>query len=66
MERGRRVREILKQDEGRPLGVFDQIVVLQAVNAGLFDPLPLDAVKKAGLRLCDELSRRSRRTAPEN
>lgn len=55
IERGRRVREALKQDESRPLNVFEQIMILQAVNAGLFDPLPIAAVKKAGFQLCSAL-----------
>ncbi|WP_051906701.1 alternate F1F0 ATPase, F1 subunit alpha [Methylomarinum vadi] len=58
IERGRRVREVLKQDESSPLTVFEQIVTLQALNAGLFDPLPLVSIKKAGLRLCAELAER--------
>lgn len=58
IERGRRVREVLKQDESRPMTVFEQILTLQALNAGLFDTLPLTTVKKAGLHLCSELAGR--------
>ncbi len=54
IERGRRVREVLKQDESSPLSVFEQIIILQSLNAGLFDLLPLNKVKKAGQLLCDE------------
>lgn len=56
IERGRRVREALKQDENKPLTVFEQIVVLQAVIAGLFDVLPIEMVKKAALQLCNALT----------
>jgi F-type H+/Na+-transporting ATPase subunit alpha len=52
IERGRRVREVLKQEENQPLTVFEQIMLLQAVNAGLFDSLSLKTVKKACRALC--------------
>jgi len=44
IERGRRVREVLKQAELEPLPVAEQIAVLRAVNAGLFDDLGLEEV----------------------
>lgn len=44
LEHGRRVREILKQRQGEPLSVPEQIAVLVAVNHGLFDQVPLDQV----------------------
>ncbi|MGI9336503.1 MAG: F0F1 ATP synthase subunit alpha, partial [Gammaproteobacteria bacterium] len=47
IERGRRVREIFKQPEHRPLGVAEQIAVLRAVNEGLFDRIDLAAVADA-------------------
>ena len=47
IEHGRRVREILKQNEHRPLSASEQIAVLKAVNAGLFDTLPVDQVGDA-------------------
>lgn len=56
IERGRRVREVLKQDENQPLSVFEQIMILHSVNAGLFDELPLETVKKAGQQLCSALT----------
>jgi len=52
IERGRRVREILKQDESKPLSAFEQIVVLITVNEGLFDDIPIAGIKKA----CNKLS----------
>jgi F-type H+-transporting ATPase subunit alpha len=39
IERGRRVREALKQDEHEPLPPSEQIVVLYAAAHGLFDHL---------------------------
>jgi F-type H+-transporting ATPase subunit alpha len=41
---GRRVREILKQDQFHALSAAEQIVVLFGVNEGLFDDLPLEVV----------------------
>ncbi len=51
IEHGRRVREVLKQSEHRPLRTAAQIVVLKAVNAGLFDDLDLDDVSDAEYRI---------------
>ncbi len=48
IERGRRVREILKQAEAEPLPAAEQVTVLKAVNAGLFDELALEEVASAG------------------
>jgi len=53
IERGRRVREILKQSEHRPLRTSEQVGILTAVNAGLFDSLPLEELADA-----EELIRR--------
>lgn len=47
IEHGRRVREILKQSEHHPLRASEQMAVLKAVNAGMFDGLPLDQVGEA-------------------
>jgi len=47
IERGRRVREVLRQADRSPLPVAEQIAVLRAVNAGVFDPLSLDDVAEA-------------------
>ncbi|RIK39891.1 MAG: F0F1 ATP synthase subunit alpha [Chloroflexi bacterium] len=47
LERGRHVRELLKQPQYHPIPVPEQIAVLLAAAAGLFDPLPLDEVRRA-------------------
>jgi len=47
IERGRRVREVLKQSQYRPLTVAEQLAALVAVNGGLFDALPLEKVGEA-------------------
>ncbi len=44
LERGRRVREILKQPQYRTLTVFEQIAVLVAVNEGLLDDVPIQRI----------------------
>ncbi|NEQ08175.1 MAG: alternate F1F0 ATPase, F1 subunit alpha [Moorea sp. SIO4E2] len=47
LERGQRVREVLKQRQYEPIPVAEQIVVLLAVTQGLFDRLPLEEVSSA-------------------
>jgi F-type H+-transporting ATPase subunit alpha len=47
LERGRRVRQILRQPQYEPLPVARQIASLVAVNAGLFDPIDPDLVAEA-------------------
>jgi len=47
IERGRRVRELLKQAEHEPLTFCEQIIVLLALTHGLFDNLALDKLAAA-------------------
>ena len=47
IEHGRRIRECLKQTESQPLSVQEQILILLALAAGLFDRVPLDAMPSA-------------------
>jgi F-type H+-transporting ATPase subunit alpha len=47
LERGRRVREILKQPQYRPMSVPEQIAVLLAATRGVLDELPLHRVAQA-------------------
>lgn len=47
IERGRRVREALKQGERAPLSSCEQIVILLAVTQGLFDHISLDRIAEA-------------------
>jgi F-type H+-transporting ATPase subunit alpha len=47
IEHGRRVREVLKQSERRPLRASEQMAVLKAVNARLLDDLPMEQVSGA-------------------
>jgi F-type H+-transporting ATPase subunit alpha len=46
IERGRRVREVLKQPQYAPLPVAEQIAAFLAVTEGLYDDLPVDAVAR--------------------
>lgn len=47
IEHGRRIREILKQPEFSPVPVPDQIFILLALDAKLFDSVPPDQMKEA-------------------
>jgi F-type H+/Na+-transporting ATPase subunit alpha len=47
LERGRRVREVFKQPQSETLTVAEQIAILTAVTAGVFDPIPIEAVADA-------------------
>ncbi len=51
LERGRRVREILKQPQYEPMPVSEQIAVLVAVNEGVFDTLPLSDIGEAARKV---------------
>jgi F-type H+-transporting ATPase subunit alpha len=44
IERGRRVREVLRQPENQPLPVADQLILLRATTAGVFDELPVESL----------------------
>jgi len=47
LERGWRVREILKQPQYKPIRVSEQITALLAVTAGAFDDVPIDKIGEA-------------------
>jgi len=47
IEHGRRIRACLKQGEAAPVPEAAQIIVLLALTAGLFDPVPLDRMTAA-------------------
>ncbi|MEE4165783.1 MAG: F0F1 ATP synthase subunit alpha, partial [Desulfocapsaceae bacterium] len=47
LERGSRVREILKQQRYSPLSASRQIASLLAVNEGVFDSIPVSSVRDA-------------------
>jgi F-type H+-transporting ATPase subunit alpha len=47
LDRGRRVREILKQAQYQPLAVAEQIAALVAVNEGVLDNIPIEDIGDA-------------------
>ncbi len=47
IDHGQRIRACLKQSESHPVSMIEQIIVLLALTAGLFDPPPLDKVNDA-------------------
>ena len=47
IEHGRRIRACLEQPEFAPVSVVEQIAVLLALSAKLFDPVPLDRMTEA-------------------
>ena len=47
LERGQRVREVLKQPQYQPIPVTDQLAVLVATTQGPFDPVPLERISEA-------------------
>lgn len=57
LERGRRVREILKQQLHETLNPCAQIALLLAVTEGLFDRIALDKVRQAELSVRDAVDK---------
>ena len=51
LERGRRVREILKQEQDNPVSVLEQIAVMLAVTEGVFDNISMDNISQAKNRI---------------
>lgn len=47
IDHGKRIRICLNQPESNPWSVVEQICVLLALTAGLFDPVPLEKMKDA-------------------
>ncbi|MFW6127299.1 MAG: F0F1 ATP synthase subunit alpha, partial [Thermodesulfobacteriota bacterium] len=56
LERGRRVREILKQPQYQPIPVPEQLAVLVAVTNGLLDYLPLESLGQAEQKIRQAVS----------
>jgi F-type H+-transporting ATPase subunit alpha len=47
IDHGQRIRACLKQSESHPVSMIEQIIMLLALTAGLFDTLPVDKVNDA-------------------
>jgi F-type H+-transporting ATPase subunit alpha len=45
LDRGARIRELLKQDQHKPLAMADQVALLYAVNQGEMDDTPADKIR---------------------
>jgi len=56
LERGQRVREILKQSQYEPKPVAEQIAVLVAVTKGIFDTLTPDQIADAEQSICQAVT----------
>ena len=46
IERGKRMVELLKQDQYNPITMQDQVIVLFAGTQGYLDDIPVEAIKK--------------------
>jgi F-type H+-transporting ATPase subunit alpha len=57
IERGKRIRACLQQNEAAPVAVAGQIAVLLALTDGLFDPVPLARMREAGDAVCAAAAR---------
>jgi F-type H+-transporting ATPase subunit alpha len=55
LERGRRVREVLKQARYEPMSMREQIATLVSVTDGVFDQVPIADVERTSRRLAREL-----------
>ena len=55
LERGRRVREVLKQPRFKPIPAAEQIIVLLCVTEGLLDSLPIEKIQAAAKDLREAL-----------
>jgi F-type H+-transporting ATPase subunit alpha len=58
LERGRRVREVFKQNEHNTLTVAEQIAVLLSVNEGVLDDIELNNIEKAKVRIRQKVTQR--------
>jgi F-type H+/Na+-transporting ATPase subunit alpha len=57
LDRGRRIREVLKQRQAQPLAAAAQIAILLAVTSGLLDAVPLDQVDEAERQVAQAMTR---------
>lgn len=63
--RGRRIREMLKQNQYSPYSVLEQVVLLLAVSRGLLDEVPLAEITVAKQKLTRELAGKFERIKEE-
>jgi len=57
LEHGKRVREVLKQNQFVPMKASDQIAVLLAVNTGMLDTAPVDDIARIETKIIEMLAK---------
>ena len=57
LERGLRVRELLKQEQYQPMPVSEQIYIQLALTSGLFDQLELDCIQAMQSTICEHIKK---------
>src|SRR5687768_7888188 len=55
IDRGQRLTELLKQPQYQPMGVWEQVASVHAVNQGAFDGVPVAKIKNAQSALLTKL-----------
>ena len=55
IERGQRLTELLKQAQYQPMGIWEQVASIHAVNHGFFDKVPVAKIKDAQAALMTKL-----------
>ncbi len=58
LERGKRIREVLKQNQYAPYSVMEQIVILLMVNQGLWDQVSVEDIRKKIVEIKKNLKER--------
>jgi F-type H+-transporting ATPase subunit alpha len=60
LERGKRLSELLKQDEGRPMPVEKQVVAIFAGTRGFLDECPIERVRQFEAEMLDFIAAREK------
>lgn len=55
IERGKRLTELLKQEQYQPLSVAEQVLLLLAATGGVFDAVPVEKIKEAERALLETI-----------
>jgi F-type H+-transporting ATPase subunit alpha len=58
LDRGARMVELLKQGQGKPLDIADQVALIKGATLGVFDAQPVKNVQEIESRLLEELHRK--------
>ncbi len=65
LERGRRIMEILKQDQYQPMPVEEQIVIIFAATRGFLDDVPLEKVREFEKQLLENMRKNNKKVLDE-